>query len=45
MSLPGFPSVTPFIFLHGEKKVDFNILLYLALPSSFHSSSIHLMAR
>ena len=38
MSLPGFPSVTPFIFLQGEKRGDFNILLYLAFPLSLHSS-------
>ena len=32
MSLPGFPSVIPFIIWQGEKEEGFNILLYLALP-------------
>ena len=38
MSLSGFPSVTPFILSQGEKGGCFNICLYLALPSSLHSS-------
>ena len=38
MSLPGFPSVTPFILSQGEKGWCFNICLYLALPLSLHSS-------
>ena len=38
MSIPGFPSVTPFILSHGEKEWCFNICLYLAFPLSFHSS-------
>ena len=33
MSLPGFPSVTPFILSQGEKG-GFTICLYLALPLS-----------
>ena len=32
MSLPGFPSVIPFIIWQCEKGECFNILLYLALP-------------
>ena len=39
MSLPGFPSVIPFILSQGEKGGGcFNICLYLALPLSLHSS-------
>ena len=38
MSVPGFPSVTPFILSQGEKGGCFNICLYLALPLSLHSS-------
>ena len=38
MSLPGFPSVTPFILRRGEKGGCFSICLYLALPLSLHSS-------
>ena len=38
MSLPGFPSVIPFILSQGEKGVFFNICLYLAFPLSLHSS-------
>ena len=39
MSLPGFPSVTPFILSQGEKGGwCFNICLYLAFPLSFHLS-------
>ena len=38
MSLPGSPSVTPFILSQGEKGGGFNICLYLALPLSLHSS-------
>ena len=38
MSLPGFPSVTPFILSQGEKGWCFNICLYLAFPLSLHSS-------
>ena len=36
MSLPFFPSVTPFIIWQGEKRGCFNICLYLALPLSLH---------
>ena len=38
MSLPGFPSVTPFILSQGEKGGGFNTCLYLAFPLSLHSS-------
>ena len=38
MSLPGFPSVIPFILSQGEQGGGFNICLYLALPLSLHSS-------
>ena len=38
MSVPGFPSVTPFILSEGEKGGCFNICFYLALPLSLHSS-------
>ena len=38
MSLPGFPSVTPFILWQGEEGGGFNICLYPALPLSLHSS-------
>ena len=34
MSVPGFPSVTPFILWQGEKGGGFNICFYLALPLS-----------
>ena len=38
MSLPGFPSVIPFILSQGEKGGGFNICLYLAFSLSFHLS-------
>ena len=38
MSLPGIPSVIPFILSQGEKGGGFNICLCLAFPLSFHLS-------
>ena len=38
MSLPGSPSVIPFILSQGDKGGCFNICPYLAFPLSFHLS-------
>ena len=38
MSVPGFPTVIPFILSQGEKEEGFNICLYLAFPPSLRSS-------
>ena len=39
MSLPGIPSVIPFILSQGERGGGgFNICLYLALPLPLHAS-------